>query len=328
MRKKFPGNNNLATLAGIVSVLLWSSSIAFSKSVMTDIGTVETAFLTFFCSGILILLFFLIFSRPFFLNSIRAVSFKYYYSIAIFFVLNNVFLYVAVGLTKNNEELVIVSMLNYLWPVLIYLFQIYILKERVKSSLFFVGILLAFSGIVITLLQGYNTVGVLKLITARENNLWAYLFALLTAISWALYSCFTSREKLSNDIVAIPFIFLLSSLFFLGLLLFGPTPINLAIKTLYKTPDLPFLIIGPTALAYLGWYFAMKWGNKRLVVSLSFFIPLLSLIITHFKFNVAIKNIFWLAVVLLIAGSLLCYKSFKKYYIGLNNHSSHIIKIN
>ena len=312
MKKNFSGNNNLATLAGIVSVLLWSSSIAFSKSVMTDIGAIETAFLTFFCSGISILVFFLIFSGPFFFNSVRALSFKYYYSIAIFFVLNNIFLYVAVGFTKNNEELVIVSLLNYLWPVLIYLFQIFILKEKVKSSLFFVGMVLAFSGIVITLLQGYSTVGILKLITNGGNNLWAYLFALLTAISWALYSCFTIRKKLSNDIVAIPFIFLLSSLFFLGLLLFGPTPINLAIKTLYKNTDLLFLIIGPTALAYLGWYFAMKWGNKKLVVSLSFFIPLLSLIITHFKFNVAIKKVFWLAVVLLITGSLLCFKSFKK----------------
>jgi drug/metabolite transporter (DMT)-like permease len=69
------------------------------------------------------------------------------------------------------------------------------------------------------------------------------------------------------------------------------------------------MIIGPTALAYLFWYIAMKKGNKNLVVSISFLIPLLSILVLSLKFSKEIGMMFWVAAIFLIAGAFLSYKA-------------------
>ncbi len=116
-------------------------------------------------------------------------------------------------------------------------------------------------------------------------------------------------QRYSKDIVY----FFTVQFVFLCWLLFGSTPINLAIKTLYKNTDLLFKIISPTALAYFSWYLTMKRVIKKWWFYF-FFIPLLSLLFTHFKFNVGIKDIFWLAIILLIPGSLYVTSQLKILY--------------
>jgi drug/metabolite transporter (DMT)-like permease len=302
----------LATLAGISAILLWASNIAFSKGAMEKEGSIQAAFLIYFYSGICISILLLIFnSKVGYISSLKSLSVIYYLRIGIFFIINNVLLFLAIGLVKNSEELVIVTLLNYTWPILIYILGVPVLKLKLPLALFIPGIILSFLGIALALLQGYDFFGFGRVFRAGDDNIPAYILAFLTAVSWALYSNFTVRFKSGNDLAAIPFIFILSSLVFLGILFFTGQISRLHLSAIFHNHDLQYMVAGPTSLGYLGWYFAMKKGNKMLVTALSFFIPMLSLIMLRIKFHMEIRIMFWIAVILLISGSYMCYRAFR-----------------
>jgi drug/metabolite transporter (DMT)-like permease len=70
--------------------------------------------------------------------------------------------------------------------------------------------------------------------------------------------------------------------------------------------ELLYMSIFPTFLAYIFWDRAMRKGNIILVVSLSYFTPLLSIIISSLYLQVAVKANLWIACGLVIAGAVVC----------------------
>ena len=70
--------------------------------------------------------------------------------------------------------------------------------------------------------------------------------------------------------------------------------------------ELLYMSIFPTFLAYLFWDRAMRKGKIILVVSLSYFTPLLSIIISSLYLRVAVKANLWIACGLVIAGAVVC----------------------
>jgi drug/metabolite transporter (DMT)-like permease len=110
---------------------------------------------------------------------------------------------------------------------------------------------------------------------------------------------------------AMTVIFFLISLVFFGMLWEKGHVSSISLSLIYTNYELLYQVIGPTSVGYLFWYIAMKKGNRNLITSLSFFIPVLSVLVIGLKFRVAIGAVFWIAVMLLIAGSNLCYRSFQ-----------------
>ncbi len=305
--------NTLATCAGILAILFWSSTIAFSKSAMTREGNFNLAFYSFFYSGIFLFIILSIFQKKssFFLK-LKALPISFYFKIGIFLVLNNVFLYTAIGIARKNEELLIVTLLNYCWPVMIYIFRIIIFKAKVSFAFFAIGVLLSIIGLIIGLIESNGPIEFTNIFCGGGNILIAYALAFLTAISWALYSNLTVKFKPNDDIAALPILFLVSSLSFLVIIGIRGELSQLHFSAIIFNPELLYLVIGPTSLAYLFWYIAIKWGNRTLITSLSFFIPFLAMIILHIKLEMEVKFIFWLAVLLVISGSYICYRAFAK----------------
>jgi drug/metabolite transporter (DMT)-like permease len=70
--------------------------------------------------------------------------------------------------------------------------------------------------------------------------------------------------------------------------------------------ELLYMSIFPTFLAYIFWDRAMRKGNIILVASLSYFTPLLSIIISSLYLQVVIKPSLWIACSLVIAGAVIC----------------------
>lgn len=64
-----------------------------------------------------------------------------------------------------------------------------------------------------------------------------------------------------------------------------------------------------TALAYLCWDIAMKKGNATLVAALSYFTPLLSILIASVWLNTLPSAAFWPGVAMVVVGSLLCWSA-------------------
>jgi len=225
--------------------------------------------------------------------------------------LNNVLLFLAVGLARKNDELIIVTLLNYTWPVMIYVFRIPMFRLKTPMQLFLPGALLSLSGIILALLQDYDTGSLQRLITTRDENVLAYMLAFLTSVSWALYSNLTVKYRTRDDMAGIPVIFIASGLTFLGIQAVNGQLSTIRISSIVYSPDLLYVIAGPTSAGYLLWYLAMKNGNRTLITALSFFIPVLSMLFLHIRVNLQINPVFWFAVLLLITGSYLCYRALR-----------------
>jgi drug/metabolite transporter (DMT)-like permease len=310
--EKYSSRYYLATLAGILAILLWASNIAFSKSALDRAGTYNGAFYIYFGSGLVLFSIMLVFQRKTkFLARLKNLPFSYYIKTGIFFMLNNVLLFLALGMARKNEELIIVTLLNYTWPVMIYLLRIPIFRLKTPMGVFIPGMLLSLSGIALALLQDYNRESLGMLITAGDENVPAYLLAFLTSVSWALYSNLTVKYKNEDDMAAIPVIFVASGLIFLGIQAVNGQLSTLQLSAATVGPDLLYTIIGPTSMGYLCWYIAMKNGNRTLITALSFFIPVLSLVFLRIRVNLEISPVFWIAVILLISGSYLCYRALR-----------------
>lgn len=317
MTNKKNANYYIATLAGILSIILWASNIAFSKSSMEKEGNFLAAFYIYFYSGITIFVFLIAFQKKVnFFKKLKSLPISYYLKTGIFFVLNNVLLFLAVGMAHKNEELVIVTLLNYTWPIMIYILGIPLLKLKIPIKILLPGIILSFLGIALALLQDYNYEIVGRIIRASDDNLLAYLLAFMTSVSWAVYSNLITKYKSEDDIAGIPIIFLISGLIFLIILGMKGQLANVHLSAIVHNTDLLYLIIGPTSLGYLFWYLAMKNGNRYFVISISFFIPLLSILIIRIKFHIDISFLFWIAAMLSVTGSYLCYKSFQHSIIS------------
>lgn len=313
LKTNFKGQYFLATLAGIISILLWASNIAFSKSVMDKEGILLASCYIYIFSAILIWLLLPFYrNKPGFIGSTRNLPMSFHLKTGIFFIVNNVFLLIAIGLARKNEELIIVTLLNYTWPIMIYIIGIPLLRLKIPLKMLLPGIILSFSGITLALLQGYNSEDIGRIMRAGNDNILAYFLAFCASVSWATYSNLTAKYRSSDDLAGIPIVFFASGLIFLIMLGIKGGLHSFRFDALFRNPELAYMIAGPTSMGYLGWYFAIKRGNKNLVTSLSFFIPLLSLLIIHFRFNIPITFLFWLAVLLLTAGSYLCYRSFRK----------------
>jgi drug/metabolite transporter (DMT)-like permease len=127
-----------------------------------------------------------------------------------------------------------------------------------------------------------------------------------------MYSNLIVKYKNQDDRAGIPVVFFLSGLFFLVIQALHGELSTLNFTAVVRNPDLIYVIIGPTSLGYIGWYVAMKNGNRILITSLSFFIPILSLVFLHFRVGLEIGPVFRIAVILLIFGSYLCYLAFRR----------------
>ncbi len=302
-----------ATLAGILAIIMWSSNVAVSKTAMNDLGAYSAAYFIYFFSGILN--FFILFAalgKNKLWNHLKDLPLKYYLQTGIFILFNNVFFFLALGLAKTNEELIIVALLNYLWPVLITVFRVPIYRLKVNLFLFYPGIAVAFTGISLALLQGYTAYELLTIAGTLDDNFLAFMFAFMGAVSWAIYSNMIRKYSSKDDIVALPIIFILSGMVFAVIQMIRGDTQSFSLYPLYSNPFLIYTIIGPTCLGYLFWFFAMKYGNRNFVTSLSYMIPLGSVWLVSLLHSIPVRPMFWVSVVLLITGALLGVKSVRE----------------
>jgi drug/metabolite transporter (DMT)-like permease len=300
---------NPATLAGIFAILAWSTNIAFCKSVMNELGDYQAMFLMNFFSGFIMLLLLLARFRSEYFTRLKALSIRYYAGTGIFLFLNNTLLFLAVGLATNEKELLIVTICNYLWPILIYVIKIPVFRLKVRAIPFIISIILGIIGVVLAFSQEYTLRELLDLARSLDDNFLAYLLALLTAVSWALYSNLTRKFVTDDDFAAVPLIFMLSGLPFLYLMVSRGEFEWRVLTSLYTNIELIYTILLPISLGYILWNVAIKKGNKDLVVSLSFLIPLFSIFFISLKFAVRPGMLTWIASLFLITSAYLSYRT-------------------
>ena len=121
----------------------------------------------------------------------------------------------------------------------------------------------------------------------------------------------TRKYKAEGDVIYLSLFLLISSaVILIIMLLYKDRPDLLLVSR--HCPEFLYLLLFPSTLAYLFWDISMKQGDKNLVVSISFLIPLISTYISSLYLKVNIQLGFWIAVILIIGGAILSKKSIRK----------------
>ena len=289
---------NKNTVAGIFAILFWSTNVAFARSLAEQLGVLTSGTIMFLVGGSLSLAY--QWRKEGSLAFLGRSSRKYLLGCGAIFVANVVTLELAIGLATNRTQTIIVGLINYMWPALSLVLAPVFLNKKVRWFLP-VGLVLAFGGMYLASTQG----SVLNPgeILSQPGTLLAYGLAAVAAVTWGLYSNLSKKWAGDQDSGSVP-LFLLVSGLLMGL--FRLLIPEVAIPGPAAPFEMAYMVLFPTILAYIFWDAAMRKGQMILVVSLSYFIPLFSTVISSILLGVAPGAELWLAAGLIIVGALVC----------------------
>jgi len=291
-----------ATILGILALLFWGSAIAFTRSLSEAVGTLTSASCVYLLAGGAACAHLML--APAARRRLKTLRRRYWAGCGALFVLYTISLYLAVGLARGRQQVIEAGMINYLWPSLMLVLSVPLLRQRARWTLA-PGILLAGAGVVLATLQR-GPVSLGTFLDNARDNAWPYLLALVAAVSWALYSDLSRRWAGHAQGNGVP-VFLLATGFALTAL--RPCFDEAPEWTPRAAAELLYMAAFPTLLAYVFWDTAMRQGNVILVGSLAYFTPLLSAAISCVHLRVLPGPKLWAACVLVIVGAAVCNRS-------------------
>jgi len=284
--------NNRAILAAVGSVLLWCwSGVCFRKG-SELMGTM--AYLTFMTGGGALTAVILQYIRRQPISAIFRLPVRV--MIAGFFgvALYTVLLAAAFGIA-SEPDLGQINLLNYLWPVWMVIFGIFLLKDRPNLYLTFIGILFGFIGVIIS--RGFDQ------ITQLPTNLLAHVLALTGAIMWAGYSVLIRKWKIPEESGGTAFNFAVCSLIACVIAIFLGEFQNMPSLTGETFFWVLFGAIGPVGIAYSWWEIGVKKGPVFLIAALAYFIPIGSSLLIGLIFKESMNDGLILGAILIALGA-------------------------
>ncbi|UJF18224.1 aromatic amino acid DMT transporter YddG [Vibrio sp. SS-MA-C1-2] len=281
------------TLAGIGAIILWSTTIAFVRSVTEQLGAIGGSALIYTVSSILLIM-------TIGLPKISSFPKKYLLIGGGLFISYEVCLSLALGLANSRSQAVEMGIINYLWPSLTVVFSLLISRKPISIPLL-IAILLSFFGVAWTS-SGENGLSFTTLLNNFQSNPISYSLALTGAFLWAIYCNITKYLANGKNAITWFFIGTAISLWFKYLI----SDEAVMVFTTSATIDL-FLAAAVMAGGYALWNVAIIHGNMVLLAILSYFTPLLSTLFSAYLLNLTLGIIFWQGVLMVTIASLLCW---------------------
>ena len=254
---KLVKSNRSAIILALISVLFWSgAATVFKKALMYG-----SPWLVVFCGSVISTV---VFGSALAVQKKRLAVSNLLSGLYLGFL--NPFLYYLVLLNAyHGLPAQIAMVINYLWPVILVLFSIPLLGQKLNFR-GFLGILVSFAGVVLLALMGRN---------AFEIALIPLLLAFISTLIWALYWVLNTRN--SGETTAVLFCsFVFGSIYLLIFGLLGGEKIAIEKDIL---PWVLYIGILEMGLTYLMWNTALKWASSTAVISgFIFLTPFLALI--------------------------------------------------
>ena len=274
----------------ISAVVIWSTTAALVKSLLTAIPTFEALFLSTFAASLFLLGVQLVRDGG---RIFRTYDARGYMSMAGLGFLG-LFLYSGLyyyGLSQLTSQEA--CLLNYLWPMMIVLFAALLLGERITLRTA-AALLLSFSGVVVLTLGGEGS--------AEGNGLLGTVACLLAALCYGLFCVLNKRRNIDQTVMMI--------------LAWGVTavcslPVTLLTEE-WVTPmwtqwiGLLWLGVFIDAVGYLWWAMALQEArDAATVANLAYAVPLLSLVVSAITLGEEMSGAAVGALVLIMGGILL-----------------------
>ena len=287
------------TIGGFIAIVLWSTTVAFARSLSEQVGPLTAAAAVYGVSGTIALIRLSV-RRG---QGLRKLPFRYLAGCGILFVTYTLLLFLAIGLAQGRQQVLEVGLLNYLWPSLTILLSV-ALFNRKASLLLIPATLLALSGVVLVLTQGAH-VSWHSFAGNLAGNPIAYSLALGGAVCWAFYSVLARQWAGGEEKGGVDWFLLVTGCTLLLICLTVDEPRNWDTGSVAEAVFLGLA----TYLAYGLWDKAMRTGNVVLVAAGSYLTPFLSTVVGCVYLGVETQPRLWVGCGLLVAGSLLSWYS-------------------
>ncbi|ENU59703.1 Permease of the drug/metabolite transporter (DMT) superfamily [Acinetobacter guillouiae MSP4-18] len=292
-------SKNLATLIGLSAILQWSSIVGLLKKISFSLGAELAVLLMYTLSTCILLIFFKI-------PNLKLISKKYLIFSTLLFVIYELCFSYAIALAQTAQQAIEVSLVNYLWPGLTV--AMLILFKEIKFNVFvIVGLAISLSGIIL-IQTGQGALTWSNILSNILENPISYILAFVGATLWSLYCVITKKysdghNPISFFFVAISIVLWTKYLWSHGLSLNAIPEVELT------TIGLLGIVSVVMALGYAAWNIGIIKGNITILVTLSYFSPVISTLISMFILQTNLPIEFWYGVILVTSGSLVCWIS-------------------
>ena len=199
-----------------------------------------------------------------------------------------ILLYGAFSMATAQEVFII----NYLWPVLVVIFAVFILNEQL-TPVKIISILISFTGVVIIVTKG-------NMLSISFGSIKGDIMAFFGAVSFSLFSVLGKRVKY-DDTIAV-FVYFLAA--FVVSLAFTPfssiEKVNVSIVV--------WLVINgvfANGISYIFWFYALKKGNIHIVSNAVYLTPFIALLFISLFLKEKIYTYSLVALTFIISGILL-----------------------
>jgi len=261
-------NQKQAYLYSLLAIICWST---IGSAFKLTLHYIYFEHLLLISTLVAIIILFIILLAGKKLNNLKGVSFRDL-SWSAFLGLLNPFLYYTVLLKAYDllpaQE---AGTLNYIWPLVLVILSIPLLKQRI-SILSILAIFISFFGILLISTHGH-------IINFKFSNPYGVLLALGSAVFWALYWIFNTRDKME----AVTRLFLNFCFGFVYIL------ITVMLLRPFKMPvwqglaGSVYIGIFEMGITFVFWMMALKMSKTTAQVSnLIYLSPFISLVLIYF----------------------------------------------
>ncbi len=288
-----------ATLGGAVAALIWGTTVAGSRVLTEAFGGMLTIALVHAVAALPALAWLLCSRRA--RQGVCANSLRYLLGCGGLFVVCALTFFQAVDLASSPAQVVVVGIINYLWPALSLGLSLPLLGNRARPSAMLLANLVAFSGVALAL-ASFAGLSPAALPAALRSDWRPYLLAFAAALSWGLYNNLSRRWGGRTGGGGVP-------LFIIALALLMSPVLASGLQRIAFTPAslgwLLYVALLPTFTAYFLWDRAQRRGHHTAINALAYAIPVLSTLITGLTLRLTVPPLTWLGCLLVIAGAML-----------------------
>jgi drug/metabolite transporter (DMT)-like permease len=286
-------NTLLPTLLGAVAIVLWGTTIPLSRHAAEQLGVFSSAATVYLASGGIGCLLLLVTARS--RGSRPPLPRKYLFGCGGLMIAYTILLYTAIGFARDRQELITVTVANYLWPGLTLVLSIPLLGNKARRGLFVVAVLVSTAGVWLAMSRGSEG--------GASGLSLPVLAALAAAVAWGLYSNLSRRWAAGAEAIAMPWFLLATGLCLLVLRLVVAEENRWTWKA---GLEVAYLALFPTLAAYTFWDLAMRRGNLVLVAAVSYLTPILSVWVSSLYLGIPVSPIQWLASGMVVLGAAGC----------------------
>ncbi|MCK4102990.1 aromatic amino acid DMT transporter YddG [Acinetobacter radioresistens] len=290
---------NLATLIGFSAILQWSSIVGLLKKVSANIGADLAVLFMYSLSAVLL---FALFRIP----NLKQIPRKYLVGATALFVVYEICFSYAIALAQNAQQAIEISLVNYLWPSMTILMLI-LFKELKFNKWVILGLGISLAG-VFYIQTGNGAIDLATVISHMQSNPLSYGLAFVGASLWSLYCVMTKKYSQGHNPISLFFI-ATSLVLWLKMFVLHPEQFAHIVQIDATTLMYMLMVSTVTGLGYAAWNIGINRGNITMLVTLSYFSPIFSSIMSMWILQTPLSKTFWLGAIMVTLGSFVCWIS-------------------